>query len=675
MCFLIFLTVYVILEMWGLTTDGTFASSSDTPSDVMGKMKAAFGFRKEDIHKTVMLDLQKVRSALSLEIQRFQFSILTEEERGKRLLYLFQKDLLPGINAMILESKGNRDFVAEANKKEKYQKTLAWIFILGLNSLLLFYIYLFAVAQSSERQDAWFRTFCVWLALEVVLMSTVVVYANHFLIPSLVMQDLQKVKRRLLMTIREYKRNIDKSDTKKATFNVANYFFVSARLSALFPDLMESKVIQKFSSPWPHQSYQRTRSLSKSYSKRFSTLMRSASMIAVFFLRGFLTVPPGVQDMIMNLITIVTTGYIFTALITLYNINPILPCIPIAVLILLLHFLTKLCCRSKKSGDPDPVSAAKNVPYAGGRKTALVLQPAAFQSKTNATDGAIEESSSSPAEPPASILKTRRQSVQHGVQVLREMESHQAASAYPHSKPKQVLGVVFADVSEDEVSSDESVSMKTCNVLAVQSAAVDGADQEIETGGHLQLADLFAMEISDESDADAGANEGSGGSGAKLGLLDVFSMDISDESDAENAEGVVGHDCPEQVQTDMFAVSISDESYAVGGGEVTEKLNSLPSLGCDRDIFSSLNNVHGHGDGDANIDDHSETTSVHAPLLSMQDILSMSVSDDDVGDEKDEHEDEGTGNPRARLVSSKEIAKATIPAVWGELSDDDEQED
>jgi hypothetical protein len=353
-----------MLDMWGLTSDGTFASSSDTPSDVLEKMKAIFGFHKEDIYQTVMLDLQKVRGALSLEIQRFQFSILSEAERGKRLLFLFQKDLLPGVNAMILESKGKRDFVADANKVEKYQKTLAWAFILGLNAVLLFYIYLFAVGQSVERQDAWFRTFCVWLLLEVVLMSTVVVYANHFLIPSLLMKDLQKVKRKLLLTIREYKRNLDRADTKKEkdVFNVANYFFVSARLSALFPDLMESKIIQRFSSPWPHQSYQRTRSLSKSYSKRFSTVMRSMSMIGVFFLRGFLTVPPGVQDMIMNLMTIVTTGYIASWLLRLYEINPILPCIPVAIAMLLLHFLTKLCCRSNKPAGC-PVSPPSHRPY------------------------------------------------------------------------------------------------------------------------------------------------------------------------------------------------------------------------------------------------------------------------------------------------------------------------
>jgi hypothetical protein len=335
------------------------------------------------VYRTVMLDLQKVRTSLSLEIKRYQFSILSDADRGQRLLYLFQKDLLPGVNAMILESKGKRDFIADVNKVEPYQKALALFFIVALNMTLLFYIYLFSVQQSTERQEAWFQTFCVWLVLELVFMSTIEVYVTHFLVPSLVMKDLQRVKKRLLQTIREYKLSIssDNGGIVKAEFNAADFFFVSSRLSELYPELMESKIIKQFSSPWPHKSYQRTRSVSMSYSKRFSTLMRSVSMIAAFFLKAFLSIPPAVQDALVQLSTIVLTGNVLSGLISLYEINPFLPFFFALVAVLLLHFLKKLICHSVGPRRLSPVASKDTVN--SSRKIATIAQPLGDTAKVN----------------------------------------------------------------------------------------------------------------------------------------------------------------------------------------------------------------------------------------------------------------------------------------------------
>ena len=585
--------------MWGLESDGTFISTAATSPGLLNGFLTSMGLGKDDVYSTVMLDLQKVRKSLSREIQRFQFSVLSDTDRGKRLLFLFQKDLLPGVNAMIMESKGKRDFVAESQKVEPYQKMLAWAFVLTLNAVLLFYIYLFAIQQSSERQEAWFQTFCVWLGLEVILMSTVVVYVTHFLIPSLVMQDLQKVKKRLLQTIREYKRNLSAGkDETKTEFNVADYFFVSSRLSSLYPDLTESKIIRKFSSPWPHQSYQRTRSLSKSYSKRFSTVMRSISMITVFFLKGFLSVPPGVQDMFMQLATIVVTGNVFSALVSLYHINPILPVIPILVVMLIVHFLTKLLCRGRRHGEGqlDPVAAKETSAYSGGRKAAVVAQtePGAVRTEV--------------PHPPTVQLKSRRQSVQHGVATVRALERHQTGL------PNVITGVSSSIISQS-TSQTGHLNLK-------------GSDFEI----HTKPAEVSTKDVED------------------IAWEEAFESSSS-ETESENAD--IQIDRIRQVPlVDILTAIVSSDS---DNGEKCSH-SELDMSYRLKDSHGLMGHLAGFEDGRA----CTESENIFS--------ITLSSDSDDEGAKKGEF---SAAAVRQSFITESELRKAVIPAVWGELSDSD----
>jgi hypothetical protein len=400
--------------MWGLTKDGTFISAaSTTHSNLTDKWLSYFGSSDGDVYRSVLLDLQKVRSTLSLELQRFQFSILSEIDRSSRILYLFQKDLMPGLNAMILESKGKRDFKSDIFKVEPYQKVIAWLFIITLNVSLLFYIYLFAIRQSIVRQQAWFQTFIIWLILEIFIVSTIVVLVSHIAIPSIIMKDLQRVKKRLLKTIQDYDKSLYTEDFDKInilhpkSFNAADYFFVSYRLASLYPSLAVSKIISKFHSPWPHQSYKKTRNLSKSYSKRFATLVRSASMILIFLLKGFLSLPTQVQDMIISLSTIIVSGKSISFFFQLYEVNKWLPLFTVIICLIFFHFVAR-CIYGKVS--------FQNV------KQAKVLN-LDINRKRRINDRIAAE-----IEPTSIALKTRRQSMVDGIKIARDLQDHVTSS-------------------------------------------------------------------------------------------------------------------------------------------------------------------------------------------------------------------------------------------------------
>ncbi len=437
-----------------------------------------------DVYSIVMADIQKVRKALSIEIQSFQQSSLqSDREKGQRLLFLFQRDLLPGVNAMILESKGKRDALASDAQVEAWQKAAAWCAVTALNATLLLYIYLFAVGQSSVRQRAWFQSFMVWLIMEIFGVSTMVVLIAHVVIPAVTMRDLHVVKQRLLKTIRDYRKAIrgnggKYTEPEEPSFNVANYFFVSTRLSKSYTKLDESKIISRFSSPWPHQSYQRTRSLSKTYSKKFSSLVRAGSMIIIFLLKGVLQMPPGIQDMVFSLSSMVASGNLLMFVVQMWNMSPILPFIFFGILFLFGHFAVKSVCSKNLFGfvqakEPfsapitvrppslnsgtriDAVTPINEAPSHGDALITIGEDASHSQAKkANGTQPADHVVASRPfAADGTRIVKSRRESIAHGLSTAKELQSLHASDGDVlfHSKgSRKSLAVSFWNVPSDE---------------------------------------------------------------------------------------------------------------------------------------------------------------------------------------------------------------------------------
>eukprot|EP01034_Spumella_vulgaris_P047303 gene47303-biopygen7973 len=211
------------------------------------------------------------------------------------MLFLFQRDLLPGVNGKILDNKNNRESSTQ-RRVAASTKLQGWVFVVLLNVGMLFYVYLFAMQQTAIRQEAWFKSFAIWLVTEVFFSSTVAVFITHFVMPSLIMRDQQS-------------KETDASTEDSKVFNAAEYLFVSYRLAQKFPDLKESKIIARFSTPWPPQSYQHVIDVSKTYSKKFSALTKSASMVLVFLAGNLLQLPPSLQENVINIFSTAVVGY------------------------------------------------------------------------------------------------------------------------------------------------------------------------------------------------------------------------------------------------------------------------------------------------------------------------------------------------------------------------------
>jgi phosphate/sulfate permease len=336
-------------------------------SSIADKLSIEIAIRNElfDIHS----EMEKEINTLSL--------LSTETAKMKRLLFLFQRDLIPGINGEILESKDNRENLIVVPVSER-KKIAGWLFLGLLNGGMLFYIFLFAISQDDHHQKAWGRSFFIWLILEIVLISTSMVIFMHIFLPSLIMKDVMKIRKRLLESINDYyeameaeneeeeldddassdedeirkseqKRNKprklqittnkQKKEVPEKTFNAAKYLFISYRLAMTFPELKASQIILQFTSPWPRQSYQHVIDVKKKYDDTYTALSRSASIILIFFLSNLLTVPLSIQDMILSLVMTVVSSYTILLHLQLYNIFPALVIVPTLSIIAVVYML------------------------------------------------------------------------------------------------------------------------------------------------------------------------------------------------------------------------------------------------------------------------------------------------------------------------------------------------
>jgi hypothetical protein len=140
-------------------------------------------------------------------------SLNNNRKMTERLLYLFQKDLLPGLSGEILDNKDSRDH-EQLEPVLLLSKIIAWIFLGFLNMGMLFYVFLFAVEQGSSKQSAWSQTFLIWLCFDIFFISTFMVFVFHIVLPIFIKPDIMKIRKKLIESIVYYYATVEEDEKK-----------------------------------------------------------------------------------------------------------------------------------------------------------------------------------------------------------------------------------------------------------------------------------------------------------------------------------------------------------------------------------------------------------------------------------------------------------------------------
>jgi sugar lactone lactonase YvrE len=430
----------------------------------------------------------------NLEKESIKFKLLkTEKDQSKRLLYLFQKDLVPGITGEILEAKEKRENIVLQPVSMKI-KLLAWFFLGVLDLGMLFYVFLFALSQDSHRQAAWGRSLGIYLFLDIVLISTLMVIFMHVLLPSLIMRDVGKIKKKVTESIHEFYEKMDQEKEEKekekhmrdlknddsdredddsfdgkedhgdydslhltkrkihnknknkkknnAIFNAAKYLFLSYRMAEQFPDLKASQIILHYSSPWPKQDYKHIKELKNNYSDKYSGITRAISIIVIFFLTNLLATPLAIQDMILQICTTAAIGYTMLIHIQLYYIYPALVIIPTLAVVALV-FVVKYYWK-----DDEKEEQQKN------EQNEAMLAPVVANNNVEVLP-TVRSASVSVVLPPPMTVTTRRQSLQYGLQLASELKNKMMSQEEEEKESE--------DREEESESEEEEKFPDECN--------------------------------------------------------------------------------------------------------------------------------------------------------------------------------------------------------------------
>jgi hypothetical protein len=213
---------------------------------------------------------------------------------------------------------------------------------------MLFYIYLFGIKQTQSRQAAWFKSFVIWICLEIVVVSSVCVLVQHIAIPMVTMSDVRKVKDKVVRDILSYNSKVRKgriersADGDHSTFNAAAFLYPSFKLAAMNRDLRESAVITHYNTIYPKKAFvdEKSNNVKKSYDTRFTFITQAFSRVAVFAITSLIQLPPPLQDAVTDVISTFGFGYAFVLIMRLWRISPALAFSPFAFLVLIVHFLT-----------------------------------------------------------------------------------------------------------------------------------------------------------------------------------------------------------------------------------------------------------------------------------------------------------------------------------------------
>jgi len=332
--------------LWGLNRHGHFIGGNRAEESFVEKYLSWTQLFESvpNVQGIVLLELQKVLQQVRSEWASMDSESVGDRQRTRRLLFLFQCDLLPGISGQILSSKGARES-ASAGAVTVDQKLAAYTVILAVNAAMLFYIFLFALQQTKYRQNAWLQSFLLWLMTEIVFSSTIVVLVMQFVVPSLIMKDISKLKHKIADILRDFRASsgFSEEQPEDAVFNAADFLFVSAQLARQLPHLPVSKMILHFRTPWPRQSYQHVQDVSQSYSRGASYALSSFSGLLLFLLGSFVGCPDSVQDALIHMAAAAAVGYTVLLHMQLFDIFPALAFLPLFCCLVAAHFAVKSC--------------------------------------------------------------------------------------------------------------------------------------------------------------------------------------------------------------------------------------------------------------------------------------------------------------------------------------------
>jgi hypothetical protein len=267
------------------------------------------------------------------------------------MLLLFKNDLLQGIMSEVVAKLYSHRFLSRMSDTlsrayiqhrvplSKGFRFVGCVLLALLNAFFLLYIFLFSLRQkASGYGEEWLKGFIVWLALEILFVSTMSMIMAQIVPLGVAFKNIQEVNKlfRSAMSATfldggghvesaacrnpagEVVRDIDQPLTVQPVvaceepFNTSPYLFVSRRVAKAFPDLIESKVIDYFRSVIPNRPYSdcQTPMHDDRVKFRWIVLVQNMTAVIVYCLMAVVTAIPALEYYVSSVIGWLLLGFL-----------------------------------------------------------------------------------------------------------------------------------------------------------------------------------------------------------------------------------------------------------------------------------------------------------------------------------------------------------------------------
>jgi hypothetical protein len=250
------------------------------------------------------------------------------------LLQLFERDLLTGLEALLVENEMAKE--AETLSALSWPVHVAgWSTLLLLLSGMLFYVFLFGVTQNIHQQRAWTQSFGLWLLMEIVLTSTVLVLVSDVCLPMMLVDGVARCHNKLLAVIGQVSTTQDEEAdfvSPAELFDTAEFLFASHRVARRCPSLMVSQAVLQFRTPWPRQSYGALRRVQNTrWWSWVTNVPELVVWLVLLVLSLFSAAPQQVQSLAVEVLFSVFVGALVGVHMLLYSVYPVLVVLPSVV--------------------------------------------------------------------------------------------------------------------------------------------------------------------------------------------------------------------------------------------------------------------------------------------------------------------------------------------------------
>jgi hypothetical protein len=270
---------------WGLDPTGEFTQGdrSLVPC-VKGKAGA---------EALILAELQYVKTETAKKIEKL--NIATDAHTGLEILHLFIKDLLGRDTpaAIIFETKSAEDF-KHTKVVTRTAKRLAMAALVGINFFFVYYAMLTGYRKGISWQRMYLLACIVQFIVEILLFETMECVWINCAIPVLVSDEVRRVGDSITEVVRNLCANVETDS--KLFLNAPNYLFVSTNVAKKFPDLMESILVQAYTTHLPGELARKWQVGSVARAQRYQRLRRVTLLGSVMAALQYLGTAPFVMQ-------------------------------------------------------------------------------------------------------------------------------------------------------------------------------------------------------------------------------------------------------------------------------------------------------------------------------------------------------------------------------------------